>query len=105
MTIFGSSARVLFYSGSSKSFISISFALHVDRELSQLKHKLVVVTLIGEQIIRTFVFIGCEVLIKGVVLKVNLIPLEMLDFDVIFGMDWISTHRASIDCFTKKVIF
>ena len=39
------------------------------------------------------------------VLKANLIPLEMYDFDVILGMDWLSTHRASVDYFTKKVIF
>ena len=29
----------------------------------------------------------------------------MYDFDVILGMDWLSTHRASVDCFTKKIIF
>ena len=48
MIVFGSSARVLFYSRSSKSFFNTSFALHVDRELSPLKHKLVVITLLGE---------------------------------------------------------
>ena len=94
-----------FYSRSSKSFVNPSFALHVDRELSSLKHKLVVMTPLGKQIIRTFVFKGCEILIEGVMLKANLIPLEMWDFDVILGMDWLSTHRASMDCFTKKVVF
>ena len=39
------------------------------------------------------------------VLKVNLIPLEIYDFDVILSMDWLSTHRASVDCFIKKVVF
>ena len=29
----------------------------------------------------------------------------MYDFYVILGMDWLSTHRASVDCFTKKVVF
>ena len=29
----------------------------------------------------------------------------MWDFDVILGMDWLFTHRASVDCFTKKVVF
>ena len=82
MTVFGSLARVLFYSGSSKSFVNTLFALHADRELSPLKHKLVVMTSLEEQIIRTYVFRGCEVLIEGVVLKANLIPLEIWDFDV-----------------------
>ena len=44
-------------------------------------------------------------MIEGVVLKANLILLEMHDFDVILGMDWLSTNRASMDCFTKKVVF
>ena len=38
---------------------------------------------------RTFVFRGCEVVIEEFMLKANLIPLEMVDFDVIFGMDWL----------------
>ena len=52
MTANEAKARVLFYSGSRNSFISTSFTLHVDRELSPLKHKLVVVTPLGELIIR-----------------------------------------------------
>ena len=48
---------------------------------------------------------GCEVLVEDVVLKANLILLKMLDFDVILGMDWLSNHWASINCFTKKIRF
>ena len=29
----------------------------------------------------------------------------MSDFDVILGMDWLSNHRASMNCFTKKIWF
>ena len=49
-------------------------------------------------------FKGCEILVDGV-LKANLISLEMSDFDGILGMDWLSTHRASTDCFTKEIVF
>ena len=27
------------------------------------------------------------------------------DLDVILDKDWLSTHQASVDCFTKKVLF
>ena len=87
MFVFGTLARVLFYSGSSRSFVSSSFTLHADRDLSPLKSKIVVTTTLEEQILRTSVFKGCEILVKGVVLKANPIPLEMSDFDVILGMD------------------
>ena len=42
---------------------------------------------------------------EGVVLKANLISLEMDDFDVILGMDWLSNHQASMNCFTKRKRF
>ena len=50
-------------------------------------------------------FKGCKILIERVVLEANLIPLEMWNFDIILGMDWLSTHRASVDCYIKKVAF
>ena len=40
---------------------------------------------------------------EGVILKANLIPLEMNDFDVILGIDWLSNHRASMDFVSNKL--
>ena len=50
-------------------------------------------------------FKGCEILVEGVALKANLILLEMFDFDVILGIDWLSNYQASMDYFTKKIVF
>ena len=79
--------------------------MHADLKLAPLKNKLVVTIPLGGQILHNMVFKGYEVLIEGVVLKANLILLEMYDFDMILGMDWLSTPHASLDCFTKKVVF
>ncbi|GJY44313.1 putative nucleotidyltransferase, ribonuclease H [Tanacetum coccineum] len=35
----------------------------------------------------------------------NLLPLEMSNFDIILSMDWLTDHRATIDCYSKRVIF
>nr|GEZ07272.1 retrotransposon protein, putative, Ty3-gypsy subclass [Tanacetum cinerariifolium] len=35
----------------------------------------------------------------------NLLSLEMSDFDIILGMDWLTVHRATIDYHLKRVIF
>ncbi|GKE40582.1 reverse transcriptase domain-containing protein, partial [Tanacetum coccineum] len=35
----------------------------------------------------------------------NLLSLEMSDFDIILVMDWLTEHRATIDYYTKRVIF
>ena len=34
----------------------------------------------------------------------NLIDLPFREFDVILGMDWLSEHRAVVDCESKKMI-
>ena len=30
---------------------------------------------------------------------------DVIDFDVILGMDWLAQHYASLDCHEKDVIF
>ena len=89
----------MFDFGACRSFISTSFALHANRELTHFKNKLIVTI----PLVKISVFKGCEFVIKCMVLKANLIPLEMIDFDVILGMDWLSSHRASMNYFTKKI--
>ena len=72
--------------------------------MAPFKNKLVVTMPLGEQIQYISVFKGCEILVEDVVLKANLISIEMYDFDVILGMDWLSNHRVSMDYFTKKIV-
>ena len=44
-------------------------------------------------------------MIEEIVLKANLIPLDMWDFNVILGMDWLSIYCTLVECFTKKIVF
>ena len=37
--------------------------------------------------------------------EVDLIPLELHDFDIILGMNWLSKYKALIDCYAKTVTF
>ncbi|KAL0534055.1 hypothetical protein IC582_028332 [Cucumis melo] len=48
---------------------------------------------------------ACQIEIAGHVIEVTLIVLDMLDFDVILGMDWLAANHASIDCSRKEVTF
>ncbi|XXG62687.1 hypothetical protein AAC387_Pa05g1002 [Persea americana] len=43
--------------------------------------------------------------IGDVVLPANLILLEMYDFDVILGMDWLAGYHATMDCFHRTLTF
>ena len=49
------------------------------------------------------VFLGCEVCIEDEILLVDLVELEILEFNVIWGMDWLFGHHAVLDCFNKVV--
>ncbi|GFS37232.1 hypothetical protein Acr_00g0050800 [Actinidia rufa] len=51
------------------------------------------------------VYNSCEIRVNDVPMYGDLIPLEMHGFDVILGMDWLSSYRALIDCELKRVVF
>ncbi|RVW81511.1 Retrovirus-related Pol polyprotein from transposon 17.6 [Vitis vinifera] len=38
-------------------------------------------------------------------MTVDLVLLDLQDFDVILGMDWLASYHASVDCFGKRVTF
>ena len=46
---------------------------------------------------------GCELEISGILLTVDLRVMEMSEFEVILGMDWLTTHRVVIDCDHMRV--
>ncbi|GKF77655.1 putative reverse transcriptase domain-containing protein, partial [Tanacetum coccineum] len=46
---------------------------------------------------------GCRLELEGHTFIIDLIPFGHGSFDVIVGMDWLSTLRAKIVCFEKIV--
>ena len=48
---------------------------------------------------------SCSVKLREINLPVDLIILDMHDFDVILGMDWLETYHATMDCFSKTFTF
>ena len=47
---------------------------------------------------------GCELEISGILLTVNLRVMDMSEFDVILGMNWLTAYRVVIDCERRRVI-
>ena len=66
---------------------------------------ILVSSLVGDSIIAQKVYKKCPVTVLHKVLLVDLIKLDMVDFDVILGMDWLYSSYASIDCKTRMVKF
>ncbi|KAA0050673.1 pol protein [Cucumis melo var. makuwa] len=70
-------------------------------EVEPLHHVLSVSTPSGECMLSKEKVKACQIEIAGH----GLVVLDMLDFDVILGMDWLAANHASIDCSRKEVTF
>ncbi|KAL4028533.1 hypothetical protein IC575_011730 [Cucumis melo] len=105
LPVLGHYALVLFDSDSSHSFISFAFVLHARLEVEPLHHVLSVSTPSGECMLSKEKVKACQIEIAGHVIEVTLLVLDMLDFDVILGIDWLAANHASIDCSRKEVAF
>ena len=46
---------------------------------------------------------GCELEISGTLLTVDLMIMDMSEFDVILGMDWLTAYWVVIDCERRRV--
>ena len=52
-----------------------------------------------------FICKSCVIKIGGNELLADLILLEIQEFDVILGMDWLAAYHANVDCYKKEVVF
>ena len=57
--------------------------------------------LAGDPLFSDRVVRDSRILIGGQEFPTDLIALDMRDFDVVLGMDWLSRHRAILDCYKK----
>ena len=91
--------------GATHSFIYAKFIAQVNIEIQPIDYSMVVSLPTGDSPIANRVYIGCRVIIEGHEFLANLVLLDIQDFDVILGMDWLSRHHATMDCFKKEVKF
>jgi hypothetical protein len=96
------SAVVLFDSEASHFFISAAYVGKHNLLLALLKCQMIVSSLRGDMPVRQL----CpkvNLKVRWVDFVVNLIVLESKGIDVIVGMDWLSKHKALINCAKKFV--
>ncbi|TYK27669.1 gag protease polyprotein [Cucumis melo var. makuwa] len=78
------------------------FVRQVGLEVEPLGSILLVFTPSGAVMLSKDKIRACQVGVANHVLDVTLLMLDMSDFDVILGMDWLSANHASIDCSRKE---
>ncbi|XP_038988015.1 uncharacterized protein LOC120112523 [Phoenix dactylifera] len=98
-------AYALFDSGATHSFISSTYVHKHDIFCSPLERELCVSTPAGGKMITSLICKSCPVIVEGRDLKADLIVMDLHEFDLILGMDWLAIYHATIDCFSKRVTF
>jgi len=79
--------------------------MRIDKQPILLKSPISVSTPLDELILVKYVYLDCEIEIGDKIFMRDLNVLDMVDFDMILGMDWLAKHRASVNCWGKKIMF
>ena len=103
ISILDHDAYTLVDPGATHSFASKPFLDRFQIETQPLGGRMRVSLPAGDQLFSYRVVRDSRVLIGGQEFPVDLVALDMRDFDVVLGMDWLSRHRATLDCYKKEV--
>ncbi|GJR92989.1 putative reverse transcriptase domain-containing protein [Tanacetum coccineum] len=103
--IFGRAVFVLFDTGATHSVISTKFASCFTMTPILLDHVLCISTPMKDSARITHVYRDLPLQFDDKIRSVNALPLDMCEFDIILGIDWLAAHRAMIDCHSRRVIF
>ena len=96
-------AKILFDYGASHSFIVASNVDVLDLETETLDEPLHVSSLLGTRVRIDQICRDCELEISGILLTMDLWVMDISDFDVILGMDWLTAHRVIIDYDSRRI--
>ncbi|KAD4586135.1 hypothetical protein E3N88_23736 [Mikania micrantha] len=105
LRLFECDIYVLFDTGATHSVVSLLFAKYLAITPTALDHTLSITTPLGDSTIISYVYRDCPIRIESIVRNADLLPMQMGDFDVILGMDWLSRHHVTIECQTRRVLF
>ncbi|XP_070008494.1 uncharacterized protein [Nicotiana sylvestris] len=96
-------ASVLFDPGSTYSYVSSYFASYLVVPRDSISAPVYVSMPVGDSVIVDRVYRSCVVVIGGFETSIDLLLLDMVDFDVILGMYWLSPYHTILDCHAKTV--
>ena len=95
-------ARVLFDYGALHSFIAASVVIELGLEVEALEEPLYLSSPLGIRARIGMICRHCELEISGILFTVDLRVMDMSEFDVILGMDWLTAYKVVIDCECRR---
>ena len=93
----------MFDFGASHSFVAASSVDVLGLEVETLEEPLHVSSPLGTRVRIDQICRGCELEILRILLMVDLRVMDISDFNVILGMDWLTAHRVVIDCDSRRI--
>ncbi|XP_069146071.1 uncharacterized protein [Solanum lycopersicum] len=97
------STTILFDPGSTYSYVSTYFAPSLDILCESLDLSIRVSTHVGDSVVVDWVYRLCTVTLMGFDTHADLKVLDMIDFDVILGMDWLYSYHAILNFHAKTI--
>ena len=94
---------MLFDSGTSHSFIAALVVIELGLEVEALEEPLYVSSPLGIRARIGMICHGCELEISGILLTMDMRVMNMSEFDVILGMDWLTAYNVVIACECRRV--
>ncbi|KAI5350358.1 hypothetical protein L3X38_003249 [Prunus dulcis] len=101
--VFNSWVEVLFDCGATHSFISTSFASMLELDSENMKTSLLIGSPLGGSLEVDKVCRSCMIEMSGHKIIVDFMLLEMLEYDIILVMDWLTHYQVTIDCGKKRI--
>ena len=90
--------------GSTLSYVCIEHVFDKIPAVEQLAYDMHVTIPLGHSVTMNSVYRNCPIVIQAREFLADLITLPFREFDLILGMNWLSKHRAIIDCGQKTVV-
>ncbi|XP_070017991.1 uncharacterized protein [Nicotiana sylvestris] len=103
ISVYGRNASVLFDPGYTYSYVSSVFAHFLGVSRESLGARVYMSTLVGNFVVVDWIYWSCVVTFYDYETRANLLLLDMTDFEVILGMDWLSPYHVILDCHAKTV--
>ena len=103
ISVYDHDAYALVDPGATHSFISVPFIERHQIESQPIDGHMLVSVPNGDTMISERIVLGSRLVIQNKDFPTDLIVLGIHDFNIILAMDWLSRHRATLDCYKKEV--
>ena len=90
--------------GSTHSYVCMEHVFDKVPVMEKLAYDMHVTSPLGHIVSMNSIYRNCPIVIQTREFLVDLITLPFREFDLILGMDWLTKHRAIVDCGQKTVV-